>query len=71
MTVIFELFLRAFHNLLTYCQRQLEVISENALDFFNDEAYFYLSGCVNKQNSVTGQRLTPREFHERPFIALI
>lgn len=39
-------------------------ILQNVL--ISDEAHFYLSGCVNKQNSHYWAGHNPRQLHERP-----
>jgi hypothetical protein len=45
------------------CEAFLETLPDDALVFFSDEAHFYLSGCVNKQNWSDNY---PRELNEKP-----
>jgi len=54
-----------------YCTIMQDFIStkgEEVLDitFFTDEAWFYLSGAVNSQNSRIWSAANPYEFHESP-----
>ena len=48
------------------CEVLLEVVPEDAIVFFCDEAHFHLCGSVNKQNMRCRADTNPRQLHERP-----
>ena len=50
----------------TSCEQLVDTLPKDALVFFSDEAQFYFSGCVNKQNMRYWSETNLREIHERP-----
>ena len=57
---------RDFNVRQTACESLLEGVPLDALVFFSDEAYFHISGCVNKQNMRYWSGDNSRELHEKP-----
>lgn len=53
------------NNRVAACEEMLENLPQEAV-FFSDEAHFYLSGCVNKQNFRYWSADNPRVIHEKP-----
>lgn len=49
-----------------FCQRLLELIPENAIAFFRNEAYFRSSGGINKQNKLYWSVTNKRKLLEGP-----
>ena len=64
---------RDYVNRINFCQNFLQLMNQNQ-DLvnnllMNDEAHFYLSGFVNKQNYRYWSATNPIELHERPFLS--
>lgn len=66
MAIVQELSERDFNSRRNACEVLLEVVPEDAIVFFSDEAHFHLCGSVNKQNMRYWAETNPRELHERP-----
>lgn len=66
MAIVQELFERDFNCRRNACEVLLEVVPDDALVFFSDEAHFHLCGSVNKQNMRYWADANPRGLHERP-----
>ena len=66
MAIVQELSERDFNSRRNACEVLLEVVPENAIVFFSDEAHFHLCGSVNKQNMRYWAYTNPRELHQRP-----
>ena len=66
MAVVQQLTERDFNARQTTCESLLEDLPPDTLMFFNDEAHFRISGCVNKQNMHYWSGDNPREFHGKP-----
>lgn len=66
MSIVHELSERDFNSRRNACEVLLEVVPEDAIVFFSDEAHFHLCGSVNKQNMRYWADTNPRELHQRP-----
>ena len=66
MAIAHELSERDFNSRRNACEVLLEVVSEDAIVFFSDEAHFHLCESVNKQNMRYWADTNPRELHQRP-----
>lgn len=69
INVVQELFQRDFPARIEYCQWFLNNLNNNNtldLTFFTDEAWFYLSGYINKQNMRIWSSENPHEFIQSP-----
>jgi hypothetical protein len=64
--VVQELNQRYWVNRSDSCQAILQNVPANDVVLSSDEAHFYLSGCVNKQNFRYWAENNPRQLHERP-----
>jgi hypothetical protein len=58
LAIVQELSERDFNARRNACEALLEHVPQEALVFFTDEAHFYVTGCVNKQN--VGYQQPPR-----------
>jgi len=50
MMVVQELSESDWHSRVVACEKIIETLPNAAIISFSDEAYFHISGCVNKQN---------------------
>ena len=66
MAVVQQLTERDFNARQTACELLLEVVPPDAFVFFNDEAHFHISDCVNKQDMRYWSGDKSRELHEKP-----
>ncbi|CAK1578615.1 unnamed protein product [Parnassius mnemosyne] len=66
MATVQELSKRDYDSRRNACEILLDVVPEDAIVFFSDEAHFHLCGSVNKQNMRYWADTNPRELHERP-----
>ena len=64
MAIVQELYERDFNSQRNAREVLLEVIPEDAIVFFSDEAHFHLCGSVNKQNMRYRADTNPRQLHE-------
>ena len=66
MAIKQELYERDLSSRRNACEVLLEVVPEDAIVFFNDEAHFHFCGSVNKQNMRYWADTNPRQLPERP-----
>ncbi|XP_011049237.1 PREDICTED: uncharacterized protein LOC105142985 [Acromyrmex echinatior] len=70
IAIAHELSERDFNSRRNACEVLLEVVSEDAIVFFSDEAHFHLCESVNKHNMRYWADTNPRELHQRPLHSL-
>ena len=66
MVLVQQLTEHDFEIRQTSCEQLVGTLPNDALLFFSDEAYFHLTGCVNKQNMRYWSEMNPKELHQRP-----
>ena len=66
MAIAHELSEHDFNSRRNACEVLLEVVSEDAIVFFSDEAHFHLCESFNKHNMRSWADTNPRELHQRP-----
>jgi hypothetical protein len=64
--VVQELRDRDMANRSTVAERLIGILSDDVIILTTDEAYFHLSGCVNKQNPRYWAEENPQQLHQRP-----
>lgn len=61
-----QLLERDYNVRIMFCERLQHLFNDDAIFFASDEAHFYLSGFVNKQNFRYWGNENPRETHKKP-----